>query len=112
MRTSIATIFETTTDIRIILMFLYFFFPYFIYSCLRFIFKFFFFIAGLAVYRAETKRRRRYRRRTNSFIAAMRICRNYRHYPRERIPAHCRNLIRHTANRYHENGPTIVIIEK
>lgn len=67
---------------------------------------------GLAVYRAETKRRRRYRRRTNSLIAAIRICRNYRHYPRERIPAHCRNLIRHTANRYHENGPTIVIIEK
>lgn len=71
-----------------------------------------FFIAGLAVYRAEAKRRRRYRRRTNSFIAAMRICRNYRHYPRERMPAHCRNIIRHTGNRYHENGPTIVIIEK
>jgi hypothetical protein len=72
----------------------------------------YFFIAGLAVYRAEAKRRRRYRRRTNSFIAAMRICRNYRHYPRERMPAHCRNIIRHTGNRYHENGPTIVIIEK
>ena len=72
----------------------------------------YFFIAGLAVYRAEAKRRRRDRRRTNSFIAAMRICRNYRHYPRERMPAHCRNIIRHTGNRYHENGPTIVIIEK
>lgn len=91
-------------------------FIFFLYLFYLLLFKIyiqiFFFIAGLAVYRAEAKRRRRYRRRTNSFIAAMRICRNYRHYPRERMPAYCRNIIRHTGNRYHENGPTIVIIEK
>lgn len=68
---------------------------------------------GLAVYRTEKKRRRRHRRRTNLLIEAMRMCRNFRHYPRDRIPARCRDMIfRQDDRRRDHSGPTIVIIEK
>lgn len=68
---------------------------------------------GLSVYRTEKKRRRRHRRRTNLLIEAMRMCRNFRHYPRNRIPERCRDMIfRQDDRRRGHNGPTIVIIEK
>ena len=68
---------------------------------------------GLGIYRAERHRRRRHRRRTNWLVEAMRMCLNYRHYPRNRIPAHCRDILyRQTASRQESGGPTIVIIEK
>lgn len=77
------------------------------------IFIYIYFILGLSVYRTEKKRRRRHRRRTNLLIEAMRMCRNFRHYPRNRIPERCRDMIfRQDDRRRGHNGPTIVIIEK
>lgn len=67
---------------------------------------------GLSVYNAEKKSRRRQRRRTNRFIAAMRLCLNYRHYPIDRVPEHCREMVASSGQRHEGNGPTIVIIEK